>query len=126
MVPTEVSDEETTFDASVVPVNVPAGAITTLVEAAVIKPLPFTVNDGIAVELPNAPVLLFTVASVAATEPGPVAVTSPVNAVIADPLFVRLLYVHDQLAVPVPDVEMTVNTNWVFADIAWIVLLPEL
>lgn len=60
-----------TPEANVAPVKVPAGAITTLVEAAVIKPLPLTVNVGIAVEDPKVPTLLFTVARV------PAAVTLP-------------------------------------------------
>lgn len=81
-VPTEVSDDDTTFDASVVPVSVPAGATTTTVPAAVIRPFAFTVNVGIAVDDPYDPTLEFTVARVAAAEPGPVAVTSPVSAVM--------------------------------------------
>lgn len=75
----------TTFEARVVPVSVPAGAITTFDEAAVIKPLALTVNVGIDVDEPNVPTLELTVAKVIATEPGPVAVASPVKAVIAAP-----------------------------------------
>ena len=46
IVPTDVSDDETTVEFNTVPDRVPAGAITTLPEAAVISPLPLTVNDG--------------------------------------------------------------------------------
>jgi hypothetical protein len=81
-VPSEVREEVTTFDARVVPVKVPAGATTAFVLAAVIKPLPFTVKLGIAVELPNDPVLELTVARVRVAEPGPAAVASPVKAVM--------------------------------------------
>jgi len=77
IVPTLVRDEETTFDANVVPVNVPAGATTEFVLAAVIRPLPFTVNEGIAVEEPKLPVFVFTVASVVAAVP--LVVTSPLK-----------------------------------------------
>ena len=51
-VPIVVSEEVTTLEASVVPVSVPAGAITAAVLAAVSWPSAFTVNVGIAVELP--------------------------------------------------------------------------
>ncbi len=64
--PTEVSDDAVTPDASVAPVSVPAGATTALPEAAVIRPLALTVNDGIEVDEPNEPTLLLTVANVAA------------------------------------------------------------
>ena len=66
----------TTVALRVVPVRVPAGAITTLVPAAVIRPLPLTVKLGIAVLDPNEPVFEFTVARVVAL---PVEVTSPVK-----------------------------------------------
>ena len=46
IVPRLVKEEVTTLDASVVPVNVPAGAMTVEVETAVTRPLPFTVNVG--------------------------------------------------------------------------------
>ena len=82
IVPSDVSDEVTTFDASVVPVSVPAGATTAFVPAAVINPLPFTVKFGIALEDPHDPVFVLTVASVAAADPGPAAVISPVRAVM--------------------------------------------
>lgn len=81
MVPTEVREDAVTFEASVTPVTVPAGAITALVPAAVIRPLPFTVKFGMAVDDPKLPVFPFTVASVSAELPGPAAVPSPVNAV---------------------------------------------
>ena len=81
-VPTLVRDEARTLDARVAPVSVPAGAITATEPAAVMSPLPFTVKVGIAVEEPKLPVLPFTVASVAATVPGPVAVRSPVSPVM--------------------------------------------
>lgn len=70
-VPTEVSDEAVTPELSVAPDSVPAGATTTAVESAVIRPLPFAVMTGIAVEPPKLPVFAFTVAKV------PAAVTFP-------------------------------------------------
>ena len=81
--PTEVNEEVTTVEFNVVPLSVPAGATTAFVLAAVIKPLPFTVITGMELAPPNEPVLEFTVASVATAEPPePVAVTSPVKAVM--------------------------------------------
>ena len=77
--PTEVKEEVTTVELRVVPLRVPAGAITTLLEADVMSPLPFTVKEGIEVEEPKEPVVAFTVARVATVLPGPVAVTSPVG-----------------------------------------------
>ena len=77
--PTLVSEEFTTVEFNVVPLNVPAGAITTSVLIAVIRPLPFTVIDGIAVEEPKLPTSVFTVAKVRAKLPA-VLVTSPVCA----------------------------------------------
>ena len=65
-----------TVPLSVVPERDPAGAITTLVPAAVIRPLPLTVKLGIAVDEPNDPVLPLTVARTVAF---PVEVTSPVR-----------------------------------------------
>lgn len=70
-VPIVVKDDVTTFEARVVPVSVPAGAMTTLPEAEVINPLPFTVNVGMEVEEPKLPTLELTVARV------PTAVTFP-------------------------------------------------
>ena len=78
-VPTEVSEDAVTPDARVAPVNVPAGATTALVEAAVIRPLALTVNAGMAVEEPKLPTLPFTVANVIARLPAEF-VTSPVCA----------------------------------------------
>jgi hypothetical protein len=86
--PTVVSEEVTTLEARVVPVSVPAGAITALVEAAVINPLPLTVKEGIAVEEPKLPVLELTVARVVANEPVPLPVTSPVNVIVWSPVLV--------------------------------------
>src|SRR5580658_8574966 len=54
--------------------------------AAVVRPLPLTVTCATCVALPHVPVLLLTVASVAACEPEPgPAVTSPVSAVMPPP-----------------------------------------
>jgi hypothetical protein len=82
IVPTLVKELDTTLLARVVPVKVPAGATTALEPAAVIRPLPLTVKFGIAVLDPKEPTFVLTVARVAAALPGPVAVTSPVNAVM--------------------------------------------
>ncbi len=84
VLPKEVSDDVTTFEAIVVPVSVPAGAITTAVVCAVTRPLPLVVSTGMAVDDPTEPGPELTVARVAAAAPGPVAVTSPVSAEIAD------------------------------------------
>ena len=62
--PTLVKEELTTVEFNVVPVRVPAGAMTTLELAAVINPFPFTVNEGIEVDDPKDPTVAFTVASV--------------------------------------------------------------
>ncbi len=78
-VPTLVSDDAVTPLASVAPVSVPAGATTTAVDAAVMRPLALTVKVGIAVEDPKLPTLLLTVARVVVREPA-VVVMSPVNA----------------------------------------------
>ena len=48
----------------------------------VTNPLPFTVTTGTVVELPNVPIVAFTVANVNTADPGPVAVPSPVRAEI--------------------------------------------
>ncbi len=77
--PKEVKDEVTTLEASVVPVSVPAGAMTTLPLAAVIRPFALTVNVGIEVEDPKDPTFPFTVANVVARAPAEV-VMSPVSA----------------------------------------------
>jgi hypothetical protein len=78
-VPTEVKEDVTTVAFNTVPVSVPAGAITALPEAAVIKPLPFTVKVGMLVEDPKDPTLELTVANVVAKDPAEV-VMSPVRA----------------------------------------------
>ena len=78
-VPTDVSDEVTTVAFKVVPLSVPAGAITTAVEAAVMSPLPLTVKVGMAVDEPNEPTLLLTVARVVFKLPAVVEI-SPVRA----------------------------------------------
>ena len=72
-----------------VPSVMPSVEATAAVVTPVIKPFPLTVNTGIEVELPNVPVLEFTVASVKAVdtllEPSialNVAVASPVNATL--------------------------------------------
>jgi hypothetical protein len=68
-----------------------AGAHVTA-EIAVISPLAFAVAVTHAVALPNVPTFALTVTNVAADDPGPVAVTSPVSAVIAtaDPVTVSV------------------------------------
>ena len=64
-VPTVVSDEAVTPEASVAPVSVPAGAITAAVVMLVVSPFALIVMTGIAVELPVVPAVA-TVASVPA------------------------------------------------------------
>ena len=78
-VPTEVRDELTTVALRVVPVRVPAGAMTALPEAAVMSPLPLTVKVGMDVEDPKVPTFPLTVARVVARDPADV-VMSPVRA----------------------------------------------
>lgn len=80
-VPTLVNDDVTTVELSVVPLSVPAGATTAAVVIPVVNPFALIVTTGMAVELPVVPAVA-TDASVAADEPGPVAVTSPVSAVM--------------------------------------------
>ena len=63
--PTDVKLELTIVLFKVVPDSVPAGAITTLPEAAVMRPLPFTVKLGMLVEDPKDPTFELTVAKVA-------------------------------------------------------------
>ena len=82
IVPTEVKEEDTTLLAKVVPVKVPAGAITAFVDAAVINPFAFTVKLGIAVAEPKEPTFAFTVASVAAIAVAPEPVTSPDKVIV--------------------------------------------
>ncbi len=107
-VPTDVNDEVTTFEASVVPVRVPAGAMTTAVDAAVIKPLPLTVNTGIAVEDPNEPTFEFTVASVVAKlfadqdtspVPAPVCSTATEKASV-EPSVIPVAFASEPVALP--------------------------
>lgn len=71
IVPSEVSEDAVTPDASVLPESVPAGATTAAVEIEVVSPFALIVTIGIAVELPVDPAVA-TVASV------PAAVTLPV------------------------------------------------
>ncbi len=78
-VPTLVRLEAVTPEARVAPVRVPAGAITTLLLAAVISPFALTVNVGIDVEDPKVPTFEFTVVNVIA--PVLANVASPLNAV---------------------------------------------
>lgn len=59
-------------------------AVEDVLPAAVISPLPLTVKLGIAVPEPKEPVFVLTVANVRAEDPGPVAVPSPVSAVIPE------------------------------------------
>jgi hypothetical protein len=82
IVPTLVSEEDTTVAFRVVPDKVPAGAITVLPPAAVIRPLALTVKLGMDVEDPNDPTLELTVASVVAKDPVPEPVRSPVNDIV--------------------------------------------
>ena len=77
IVPSEVSDEAVTPDASVLPESVPAGATTAAVLIEVVRPLALIVTIGIAVELPVDPAVA-TVASV------PAAVTLPVPSKLGD------------------------------------------
>ena len=59
-------------------IAVNGGAIV-IADAAVIRPLPFTVNDPTCVALPKVPTFVFTVANVVADVPAVVEI-SPVNA----------------------------------------------
>ena len=77
IVPSEVSEDAVTPEANVLPVNVPAGAITAAVVIEVVRPFALIVTTGIAVEPPDVPALA-TVASV------PAAVTLPVPSKLGD------------------------------------------
>ena len=55
IVPSEVSEDAVTPDASVLPDNVPAGAITAAVVIEVVRPWAFIVTTGIAVDPPVVP-----------------------------------------------------------------------
>ena len=80
--PTLVRDEVTTVVLSVVPLRVPAGATTAFVLAAVTRPLPLTVKDGIAVDEPKDPTLLLTVARVVVIAVAPLPVISPERVIV--------------------------------------------
>lgn len=87
MVPTDVSDEETTLAASVVPVRVPAGAMTAAVLAAVKRPFASKVRTGIAVEDPADPAVIVSGNSNVKAEndseaPTVIASAAPVRAVV--------------------------------------------
>ena len=75
IVPRLVNDEPVTPAASVLPVSVPAGAITAAVVMLVVKPLALIVTTGIAVLEPVTP----AVATVAKVVAFPTEVTSPVR-----------------------------------------------
>ena len=77
IVPSEVSDDAVTPDASVAPVSVLAGAITTAVVIEVVRPFALIVTIGIAVLPPDVPAVA-TIASV------PAAVTLPVPSKLGD------------------------------------------
>jgi hypothetical protein len=82
IVPRLVSEEAVIPAARVLPVRVPAGATTAFVDTAVTRPLPFTVNVGIAVEEPKEPVSVFTVARVVAIDVAPEPLTSPDSVIV--------------------------------------------
>jgi len=77
IVPSEVSEDAVTPDASVLPVNVPAGAITAAVVIEVVRPFALIVTTGIAVEPP----VVHAVATVASV---PAAVTFPLPSKLGD------------------------------------------
>lgn len=81
-VPTDVSDEVTTVEFRVVPVKVPAGATTVVVDIAVTKPFPFTVTDGTADALPYVPTFVLTVARVTGIVVVPEPVASPESVIV--------------------------------------------
>ena len=83
IVPTACNDDEMMLLASVGPISCVPGMAIVALFAAVIKPLPLIVTIGTVADEPKVPILVFTVARVAAVVPGPVAVTSPINEVIA-------------------------------------------
>jgi hypothetical protein len=68
------------------PVIEPTAGVIVIVEAAVIRPLPFTVNVGAAVAEPNDPTLLFTVARVVEIEVAPEPLTSPERVIVWFPV----------------------------------------
>ena len=65
------------------PVNIrtPEGTVMRVLTTFVTSPLLFTVILGTIVEVPNVPIVAFTVANVNTADPGPLAVPSPVRAV---------------------------------------------
>jgi hypothetical protein len=75
IVPTAVREDVTIVEGSDVPVRPPAGVVTATVLTLVMRPLPFTVMIGMAVEDPKLPVLLLTDARVSA--PPELRVASP-------------------------------------------------
>src|SRR6185436_16738820 len=80
---TLVSEDAVTAELSVVPVSVPAGAMTALVEIAVTRPLAFAVIVGIAVDEPKLPTLELTVANVVTMDDVPEPETSPDRVIVA-------------------------------------------
>jgi hypothetical protein len=84
IVPTEVREELTTLEAKVVPVRVPAGAITALPVTDVTNPLPLAVIVGIEVEDPTGLVSTFTVAKVS-VDPDVVASPDRADAAVTNP-----------------------------------------
>mgnify|MGYP007039173002 CR=1 FL=1 len=86
--PKLVKDDEVTPEARVEPVSVPAGATTKLLLTAVTSPFAFTVIVGITLDDPKEPMVLFTVARVAAKLPVPLPVTSPVRVIVWSPVLV--------------------------------------
>lgn len=104
LAPTEVILVVTTFEAKVVPVSVPAGAITALPPAAVTSPLPFTVMLGIDVEDPKDPTLELTVAKVVANVPDVVISPdkSPFVMAVDPENFVKFPAAGDPVVVTVP------------------------
>lgn len=79
--PRDFKDEAVTLEASVVPVTVPAGAITAFPAASVINPLALTVKFGIDVDDPNDPTFVLTVARVALIAVAPEPLTSPLKVI---------------------------------------------
>lgn len=90
IVPTLVREEVTTVALRVVPERVPAGAMTAFPLAAVMRPLPLTVNDGIEVDEPKEPTFALTVAKVRAlvllAEP-----SKELHALVASPVSVPIV-----------------------------------
>lgn len=70
------------------PVMLLIAGVIVLVETAVTSPFALTVTAGAAVALPKLPTLALTVAKVAANEPVPLPVTSPVKLMVWSPVLV--------------------------------------